>query len=92
MHINILLLTYKLLKEKPYWLTFYIGSWIFRKLVFLGDFLYISLGGNYRKSETVTWDEKRSSEAAGGGGWAHSALNEPKKMGARSANKTFETH
>jgi hypothetical protein len=92
MDINILLLTYyELLKEKPYWLTFYIGSWIFRKLVFLGDFLYISLISpgaiieRVRQLHGMKW----SSEAAGG---VHSALNEPKKMGARSANKTFETH
>jgi hypothetical protein len=37
---------------------------------FFADFLHLSLispGGNYIESETVTWDDERSSEAAMGG-------------------------
>ncbi len=37
---------------------------------FFADFLHLSLispGGNYIESETVTWDDERSSEAAIGG-------------------------
>ncbi len=56
-----------------------------------GFFPYISLispGGNYIESETVAWDEERSSKVAIGRGRAQRPIlhvNEPQKTDARSA-------
>ncbi len=59
-----------------------------------GNFLFISLispGSNYTESETVTWDEERSSKAWIGGGGAQRPVvrvDEPIKTGRAAYGPT----